>query len=92
MTALEGALAEQVTVNLTYEDSDGRVTRREVEPMIFALAGGRWYLVGWCRLRRDVRWFRLERVKGAVATRTASPPRAVSTIGTPPPSAHTVET
>ncbi|MDV3221249.1 helix-turn-helix transcriptional regulator [Intrasporangium sp.] len=91
MTALEGALTEQVTVNLVYEDGAGRVTRREVEPMIFALTGGRWYLVAWCRLRRGVRWFRLERVSRAVATRTACPERPVSAIGPPPPSARTVE-
>ena len=92
MTALEAALAGRVTVHLTYVDAAGRATRREVEPMIFALADSRWYLVGWCRLRRDIRWFRLERVQQAVATRTACPQRPVATIGTPPPSARTVET
>lgn len=91
MTALEGALAEQVTVNLTYEDGAGRVTRREVEPMIFALTGGRWYLVAWCRLRRAVRWFRLERVSRAAATRTPCPGRPIDAIGPPPASARTVE-
>ena len=71
VSALERALAEQVTVNLRYSDSSGNLTRREVEPMIFALTDGRWFLVGWCRLRQDIRWFRLDRVIGATPTRRA---------------------
>jgi predicted DNA-binding transcriptional regulator YafY len=91
MTVLERALTDQVTVNLTYEDRVGRASRREVEPMIFALTGGRWYLVGWCRVRRAVRWFRLDRVAAAVATRTGCPGRPIATIGAAPASARTVD-
>jgi len=68
MSMLEQALVEQVTVNLAYTDAQGRSTLREVEPIIFALTGGRWLLVGWCRLRDDVRWFDLSRIQAATAT------------------------
>jgi predicted DNA-binding transcriptional regulator YafY len=90
VSALERALADQVTVNVRYSDAAGNMTRREVEPMIFALTDGRWFLVGWCRLRQDVRWFRLDRVSGATPTRRACQDRPVSAIGTPPRSARTV--
>ena len=67
-----------------------RSTRREVEPMIFALTGGRWRLVGWCRLRDGVRWFDLSRVRAASATRCPCSGHDIPQIGRPPESARTV--
>jgi len=87
MSVLEQALVDQVTVNLAYTDAQGRSTRREVEPMIFALTGGRWLLVAWCRLRDDVRWFNLSRIQAATATRHPCTGHDISEIG-PPPSRH----
>lgn len=90
MSALEQALIDQVTVNLAYTDADGRSTHREVEPMIFALTGGRWLLVAWCRLRDDIRWFDLSRIRAATATRSQCTGHHVSEIGTPPEHARPV--
>lgn len=90
MSALEQALLDQVTVNLGYTDAKGRSTQREVEPMIFALTGGRWLLVAWCRLRDDIRWFDLSRVRTAAATRRPCTGHHVSEIGTPPALARPV--
>jgi len=88
--ALEQALVDQVTVNLSYTDVQGRRTRREVEPMIFALTGSRWLLVAWCRLRDDIRWFDLGRIQGATATRRRCTGHDISEIGTPPEKARPV--
>jgi predicted DNA-binding transcriptional regulator YafY len=90
MSVLEQALFDQVTVNLSYTDAQGRSTRREVEPMIFALTDGRWLLVAWCRLRDDVRWFDLSRIGRATATRRPCTGHDVTEIGTPPDQAHPV--
>ncbi len=90
MSALEQALLEQVTVNLAYTDAHGRSTRREVEPMIFALTGGRWLLVAWCRLRNDVRWFNLSRIQTATATRHPCTGHPIGEIGTPPDEARPI--
>lgn len=90
MSVLEQALVDQVTVNLSYTDAQGRSTRREVEPMIFALTDGRWLLVAWCRLRDDVRWFDLSRIGRATATRRPCTGHDVTEIGTPPDQAHPV--
>lgn len=38
-------------------------TARDVEPLGVTYHGGAWYLVGWCRLRADYRYFKLERVQ-----------------------------
>ena len=90
MSVLEQALIDQVTVNLAYTDAQGHSTRREVEPMIFALTGGRWLLVTWCRLRDDVRWFTPSRIQAATATRHPCTGHHVSEIGPPPEQARPV--
>jgi predicted DNA-binding transcriptional regulator YafY len=57
--------------------SGGRDTVREVDPYGIVFRSGRWYAVGWCHLRTDVRVFRLDRVEDAELTQdTFSPPDA----------------
>ena len=63
---IERALMRGRALRIEYADRTGAVTARDVEPRI--LLGGRggfWYLVAWCRLRRDVRVFRLDRIASA---------------------------
>ncbi|GII79829.1 transcriptional regulator [Sphaerisporangium rufum] len=63
------ALRHRRVLRLTYNDRSGAATERDVEPGVFAGGrGGFWYLVGWCRLRRDVRVFRLDRITSAGLT------------------------
>lgn len=38
-------------------------TQRDVEPLGVVFYGGAWYLVAWCRLRGDLRHFRIDRIK-----------------------------
>jgi predicted DNA-binding transcriptional regulator YafY len=66
---IEQALRHRRVLRLTYRKVSGESTEREVEPSIFIGGrGGFWYLVGWCRLRDDVRVFRLDRITGALLT------------------------
>ena len=37
-------------------------TQREIDPYGVVHHRGRWYVVGWCHLRNDVRMFRMDRV------------------------------
>ena len=39
------------------------LTKRTVEPLGLMFYGSRWHLVAWCRLRKDVRDFRLDRME-----------------------------
>jgi len=38
-------------------------THREVEPLGVVFYGGSWYLVAWCRLRKGIRHFRVDRIQ-----------------------------
>ena len=50
-------------VQITYRSESDELTRRMVEPYGLVGRRGRWYLVGYCRLRKDYRTFRLDRMR-----------------------------
>ena len=84
---LEQGLADQRTVVIRYVDRREVETRREVEPVIMALTHNRWWLVAWCRLRDDVRWFELARIRSASLTRRPCVGHGVEVLGSPPETA-----
>ncbi len=50
-------------------------TQRDVEPLGVAYYGGAWYLVAWCRLRRALRHFRVDRIRRLELLAERFPPR-----------------
>ena len=65
MTLLLGlgeAIQVRQCVSMEYLSESLERTRRVVEPYGLVGRRGRWYLVGYCRLRRDYRIFRLDRI------------------------------
>jgi predicted DNA-binding transcriptional regulator YafY len=89
-SALEAALAEQRVVRIRYTSGPGDTTTRDVEPVLFASTNGRWYLVGWCRLRDAMRWFAVSRIERASVTRVVCSGHAVAEVGSPPEHARPV--
>ena len=68
-------------VHLVYR-SGGKeeVTQRDVEPIGLVHYLAHWHLIGWCRVRNDVRDFRLDRIVEASAGRGTFEPRAGLTL------------
>lgn len=89
-SALEEAMTEQRVVRLRYTARDGSTTLRDVEPVLFASMNGKWYLVGWCRLRDAMRWFSVARIERATVTKMACCGHTVEEIGQPPVNARPV--
>ncbi|MFS0713457.1 WYL domain-containing protein [Microbacterium sp. 2P01SA-2] len=89
-SALEQAMVEQRVVRIRYTADDGSTTTRDVEPVLFASNGGRWYLIGWCRLRDAMRWFAVHRVERASVTATVCTGHTVAEVGEPPEHARPV--
>ena len=89
-SALEEAMADQRVVRIRYTTKDGAVTTRDVEPILFASTSGRWYLVGWCRLRNGIRWFTVSRIERASVTAMACTGHTVEEVGEPPANARPV--
>lgn len=88
---LDEAIRLDRVAAITYADGRGAVTRRHVEPLAFARTGQRWYLMAYCRLRRDGRWFRLDRIRDASLTGEPAPVRDLDALfGDAPPDARPV--
>jgi predicted DNA-binding transcriptional regulator YafY len=68
-------------VHLRY-NSDGDITERMYDPYSVIQYDGRWYVVGYCHLRRALRTFRLDRVDSVALLDTAfNPPPDFDALG-----------
>ena len=60
---IQRALAERRVLALDYQGGRRRdITRRQVEPLGLVYYADNWHLIAYCRLRRDVRDFRSDRI------------------------------
>ncbi|MGI5147152.1 helix-turn-helix transcriptional regulator [Plantactinospora sp. CA-294935] len=71
------ALLSRTVLAIEYVDRNGATSHRLIEPVELLGAGRQWYLVGWCRLRQEVRGFRLDRMRRAAPTNETAPPRSI---------------
>ena len=85
--AIQAAIIARHVPRLRYRDRHDVLTCRDVEPVAFAGTRAHWYLVGWCRLRRGTRAFRLDRIHAAADTGEPAPhaPTVTSTWTSPTP-------
>lgn len=59
--ALSGATYTSRSVWMRYRNDQGTTSERQFDPYGIVYRQGRWYAVGYCHLRRDLRTFRLDR-------------------------------
>ncbi len=64
-TVVTFALAAQgmQRVRLRYRAGDAEESEREFDPYGLVYHEGRWYAVGYCHMRRDLRTFRMDRIR-----------------------------
>jgi predicted DNA-binding transcriptional regulator YafY len=62
------AISARIVLKLRYQDVSGQMTRRNIEPLGLFYWGKVWTLVAWCRLRRDFRMFRIDRIVSLAET------------------------
>jgi predicted DNA-binding transcriptional regulator YafY len=63
--AFSAGVRDRRRVHIRYHSENGRETERDVDPYGLVFRSTRWYAVGWCHLRTDIRVFRLDRVRQA---------------------------
>ncbi|MCI0554645.1 MAG: YafY family transcriptional regulator [Anaerolineae bacterium] len=64
LLTLQKAIQEKWVVHIRYHAyQKDEVTERDVEPHQLFYSDGIWYFEGYCRLRKDIRAFRLSRVE-----------------------------
>ncbi len=72
---LSAATHSRQRVALSYGAANQAMTERELDCYGLAWRGGRWYAVGYCHLRHDVRSFRLDRIQSVQTLgQTFTPP------------------
>ena len=75
LSFLANACRDHESIRFAYHDRAGSPSMRAVEPHRLVHTGYRWYLVAWDLGREDWRTFRVDRVKGKLATSTRFKPR-----------------
>ncbi|MFD0716003.1 helix-turn-helix transcriptional regulator [Paenibacillus sp. GCM10027626] len=69
---LEKAVVNYVTQSLVYQTGyGGAIQTRLVNPYGLVHWKSKWYMVGYCHLRQEVRSFRIDRIKRLSATETS---------------------
>jgi predicted DNA-binding transcriptional regulator YafY len=63
LLALTSAAQQTRRIHLRYR-AGTELTERDIDPYGVVHHHGRWYVVGWCHLRNDVRMFRMDRIVG----------------------------
>jgi predicted DNA-binding transcriptional regulator YafY len=63
---LSAAAQRQRRVRLDYRAADGATSRRDFDPYGLTWRSGRWYALGHCHLRRELRSFRLDRIESVL--------------------------
>jgi predicted DNA-binding transcriptional regulator YafY len=62
LPAFETAFLERLQLRFQYRDAKGVVTSRIVEPQAMLILPPLWYLVAWDPVRKDFRYFRMDRI------------------------------
>lgn len=64
LLAVQRGVAQRRVLRITYRARAAEgPTMRDIEPLGVVFYGGAWYLVAWCRLRKDYRHFRVDRIQ-----------------------------
>jgi predicted DNA-binding transcriptional regulator YafY len=62
LSTMSGAAQLQQRVHIQYHSDQGEDTERDFDPYGLTYYLQRWYVVGYCHLRQDLRSFRLDRI------------------------------
>jgi predicted DNA-binding transcriptional regulator YafY len=63
LSALQFALTNFLLTKIEYANEANETTNRTIEPFALLSTRSNWLLVAWCLLRKDFRYFRLDRIK-----------------------------
>lgn len=64
LATIRDAIGERRSLDVRYHPpASGKSSKRRVDPYGLFLRRGLWYLYGWCRLRKGMRTFRVDRME-----------------------------
>ncbi len=62
LDAIDQAITARLSLHISYQDTSGAHSQREVLPSALFFWGNVWTLGAWCCLRSDARMFRVDRI------------------------------
>lgn len=65
ISQLQYALTNFLLVRIDYANEQGKITSRTIESFALISTTENWLLIAWCRLRKEFRYFRLDRIRRA---------------------------
>jgi predicted DNA-binding transcriptional regulator YafY len=79
---LAEAIRRRLRLRIGYRSFAGEVTRRELSPHGLVVHSGRWYLAAYDHNRRDLRTFRVDRMRRAAVSKQAAlaPPEGFDAV------------
>jgi predicted DNA-binding transcriptional regulator YafY len=63
LSELQYALTNFCLVRMDYTNEENHTSNRTIEPFALVSTTENWLMIGWCRLREEFRYFRLDRIK-----------------------------
>lgn len=80
LSLIQIALTNFSVIKIDYNSPNNtETTKRDVEPFaVINKVGESWYLIGWCRLRKDFRLFRFDRIMRLEITEDKFAPHKIS--------------
>lgn len=63
LSSLQSALTNFYLVKFEYINAENKESKRTVEPFALLNTSESWLMVGFCRLRKEFRYFRLDRIQ-----------------------------
>lgn len=63
ISELQYAILNKQAIRFCYFNSEFQKTEREAEPLRLIFKSHAWYIVGYCRMKQEIRIFRLSRIK-----------------------------
>lgn len=76
LTDIQRAIARHEVLKLNYSNAEGEDSEREVEPVAIYYYSLSWHLIAWCRMRKEYRNFRSDRIKSLTNTGQTFEPRS----------------
>ena len=68
LALLDRAITEREELAIDYVDREGERSRRRIRPHLLVLKQNVWYVFARCQLRKELRLFKLGRIRSAVRT------------------------
>jgi len=75
---LQIAITKHLVVELRYVSQKDESTEREIEPFALIQTQGNWLLIAFCRLRKEFRTFRLDRIHHLILSNSTFEPHKLT--------------